>query len=1410
MKKLISLLAVAMAMLSGWADDVYGPFGSDGDIAEDVQQLAPTVYDVALTIKGKAAVPGDCLAAYRTSDGALCGLGMAYDAGNGVVKCDFVLRSYKDAAIHFKAWQCSTPATEDMILDVDASCDIVAPAPGTVDTPKLILFVPSRTFIVKFDKNGGTGTMQGQTFTEDVEQALKKNEFKKPRCMFVGWKDQEGHEYEDGETIMPTSNLALVAQWEAIVVQCSPNDAEHPWRGTEDNPLVGAFDVTCNTTWEVTVDRDWLVLFTENGSDDGKVEYGLTANDGAKARTGTITVTSKIDGAVKATFTVSQTARPSAPEPIVKDGVLLGVDMNGYDKFDVPAGVATIGAAAFADNAEVKSIRIPAGVTVIGGGAFAGCANLTNVVFDGDAPAIDYSANDTKIFTGTPDDLVVSVRNDKTGWPPEEGTKWPTDDADGRTVAVIKNYIVSFDWNGWEDGPAIEDIVVEPGEKIVVPYEDLWHAEVSAWTKKQVGVRPGYTFGGWNESGSKDDPHVEWLFEPTGSVTLKAIWYAHGYNFKFDANGGKPATQTTYQNVGEDWWQTIEEPTLANAVFNGWWTAKTGGEQVDLSDVCSIVGNEKKATTLYAHWRKMFKATVKNGTVCGDVEPTNTVTVLSGTELNLEAEDKDGSGMEFAKWTFTPATANLGEKFDPRDPNASFTMPDVAVTFTANYIAKPGYVQVIAYEVNATLNDEDDPQGIEWSDDGKVWTPVGDGNGYPVKTGKSVAIQFRSTDPRWTVPAKASYPIIEGETAEIYVAATRVSVIAVEEEFEQLGASGTVTMNPKNGQVLDGKPVTLTAKAGKDTVFAYWTVDGEKVGYTATFKYAPDADCTVTAVFRLKSAVEDPAPDAEDVVPSANAMVGVAFKAQVPLADAAYPAKFSAKGLPAGLKIDAASGEISGVPTKAGEFSVTVTATGGVNAKAKPSVTLPISIKPLPAWAQGTFTGYVLSGFEEDEDMWFYYEGYGSVSMTVSAAGKITGKMLLNGTSYSFSAASYGVTSETDKEAEGEMSFAVLADAKAGKVVFPVSLEVRKAAAPEGEGEDLLNGVASGEFDALDEDGASVRLFRTVWKDKATADAAKSVLAECMGVYTVSLAADEDGEYGSGYLSLTVGKDGNVKATGKLADGTGVSMTSPLMYDADFGYFAYFHAAPSAYQGGAFALTVSFEFDEDLKVLGNAPGIAHWTSCNPQATGDYGEGFGYTLDFTGAYYDKLAKLTEYYEELRFKVETPSLQYTYKETFRDEDTGKKVTESSPDSAEASVLAEKDLTVTVNEKGTAFLVPKATKPVYDKEAGEWLYEGANDGALTLSFTQATGIFKGSYTFWFDYESAYDETTEKSTMTHTSKKVNFEGVMVQGADLSGFYLWDATGTYDDAKTGKEKTYKYKESHPVFFSAGDGEDDE
>ena len=116
-------------------------------------------------------------------------------------------------------------------------------------------------------------------------------------------------------------------------------------------------------------------------------------------------------------------------------------------------------------------------------------------------------------------------------------------------------------------------------------------------------------------------------------------------------------------------------------------------------------------------------------------------------------------------------------------------------------------------------------------------------------------------------------------------------------------------------------------------------------------------------------------------------------------------ATVTASGLPTGLKLvktAVKSGtkiagydySVSGVPTKAGEFFVTFTTKlNGVSTV----TTAAFTVLDLPAWAQGTFDG----GADET------FAAGGQATLTVSKAGKLSGKWMSGGTNWTLSAASY-------------------------------------------------------------------------------------------------------------------------------------------------------------------------------------------------------------------------------------------------------------------------------------------------------------------------------------------------------------------------------------------------------------------
>ena len=80
--------------------------------------------------------------------------------------------------------------------------------------------IPASTYIVTFDANGGDdGTMNSQSFTENVPQNLADNEFTRTGYTFTGWNtaaDGTGTSYTDGQSVtLTTAGLTLYAQWTA-------------------------------------------------------------------------------------------------------------------------------------------------------------------------------------------------------------------------------------------------------------------------------------------------------------------------------------------------------------------------------------------------------------------------------------------------------------------------------------------------------------------------------------------------------------------------------------------------------------------------------------------------------------------------------------------------------------------------------------------------------------------------------------------------------------------------------------------------------------------------------------------------------------------------------------------------------------------------------------------------------------------------------------------------------------------------------------------------------------------------------------------------------------------------------------------------------------------------------------------
>ncbi len=155
-----------------------------------------------------------------------------------------------------------------------------------------------------------------------------------------------------------------------------------------------------------------------------------------------------------------------------------------------------------------------------------------------------------------------------------------TDDQTLYAQWKLTYYTVTLDKKGGTLEKTTIDVI--PGE----PYGDL-----------PTPTRQGYTFSYWFNEKENRIVYASDTVTLTEPHTLSAMWKVNNYTLTYDACGGTVDPTSKRIRFGGSYGE-LPIPTRKGYVFDGWYTAASGGTQV--SNQTSMGA---KDTTIYAHWK---------------------------------------------------------------------------------------------------------------------------------------------------------------------------------------------------------------------------------------------------------------------------------------------------------------------------------------------------------------------------------------------------------------------------------------------------------------------------------------------------------------------------------------------------------------------------------------------------------------------------------------------------------------------------------------------------------------------------------------------------------------------------------------------------------------------------------------
>ena len=516
---------------------------------------------------------------------------------------------------------------------------------------------------VTFNANGGTPA----TTTRVVVHGSTVGKLPVPptrnNYTFNGWwtTADGGSQITSGQTI--TGNVTYYAHWSlntvTVTFESNGGSVEEPTRvigignsvgalptPSRDNyDFVGWFtlpsggtqiDASFKVSAEVTFFAQWKQQFlTEEvggytwyyvleGAGTARIYKGAKSPAVEPAPTGLITIPATLGGVDVTTIGGDAFYECSGMTGVVIPATVATIASSAFYKCSgltslaLPDGLTTIFDSAFSDCTGLTDMTIPASVDDIRNYAFLRCTGLKTVTYVGNCPAAPTEAG-KMIYTGTSETLLESIVSaTATGWEAAlaAGT-WQ-----GRKIRAAAQVVtVTFDPTGGSVSPTTKDLTYG-GVYGVLPTPTRPNQRFLGWfTAKSDGTE---VFADTQvQNSTAHTLYARWAPPTTATVTL-------------DPNGGtvSPESITVPVNskVGD-----LPEPTRNGYRFDGWWTEKTGGEQV------SANRGVRNSVTFYAHWTQLFTVTFN---AAGGTPASTTRTVASGAAVG------DLPTPERADWTF--------------------------------------------------------------------------------------------------------------------------------------------------------------------------------------------------------------------------------------------------------------------------------------------------------------------------------------------------------------------------------------------------------------------------------------------------------------------------------------------------------------------------------------------------------------------------------------------------------------------------------------------------------------------------------------------------------------------------------------------------------------------------------------